>query len=467
MVTRLRGRSGIRWQATAAAAAVVAVGLVAASVALLVVLQSSLTSTLQDTLTALVAEDVQTLAAGGLSALEASETDRGHTSLLVQVIGPDGTVAYTSQPAVSQPVSPLRPRPGQTETAGRSFLPRLDSDARPLVVASGASTSEGDYVVLASSPLTSQGEAVATTAGLLAVLVPLTTLLVAAVTWWRVGRALGSVEAIRGQVEGIGAANLSDRVPVPDSRDEIARLAQTMNDMLDRLESADRAQRQFVADASHELRSPLATVAASVEVGAGDPTGRTWSSISPLLHAEVQRMARLVNDLLLLSRLDDAKSTAATEDVDLDDLAEREMLRLRQVSTLSVRCHAVPVRVEGERHQLTQVLRNLMDNAAAVAATTVSVRVFSQGGLAVLVVEDDGPGVPVAERNRIFDRFVRLDESRARSSGGSGLGLPIAKRITAAHGGTLAVDESSLGGARFTVTLPLQRAPAEDRVLSG
>ncbi|HEV7148400.1 MAG TPA: HAMP domain-containing sensor histidine kinase [Pedococcus sp.] len=458
MFLRPGGRwAGIRLQATLAAAGIVAVALVAASVALLLLLQNSLASTLQDTVTALLAEDAATLASGGLEGLRASETDRGQDTVLVQVVEPAGGLAYSSKAGHPQPVSALRPGPGQTLVTGRDLLPHLGDLSTSLVVAEGVDVGGAPYVLLASTALEPQEEAVTTTAVLLAAGIPLLTGLVAWVTWWRIGRALRSVDAITGQVERIEARSLSERVPVPATRDEVAHLATTMNAMLSRLESADTAQRRFVADASHELRSPLATLSASVEVADADPTAAAWAQLSPIVQIEVRRMARLVDDLLLLSRLDDTTSTPRRDDVDLDDLAGQEVRRLRQLSDLTVQASTRPVRVHGDPHQLAQVLRNLLDNAAVAARTTVRVEVQAVGDRAVVVVEDDGDGVPTRERERIFDRFVRLDESRSRRSGGSGLGLAITRRVVTAHQGTITVDGSSLGGARFTVALPLGR----------
>ncbi|WP_425581093.1 HAMP domain-containing sensor histidine kinase [Terrabacter aerolatus] len=279
-------------------------------------------------------------------------------------------------------------------------------------------------------------------------------------TWWRVGRALGSVEAIRSQVERTSASRLDDRVPVPPTQDEIAHLAVTMNSMLGRLEASQRAQRRFVSDASHELRSPLATIRASLDVvSPGDPD-TSWEELDPILRSETERMSRLVENLLLLSQADDHALTVSRGDVDLDDLVDQEVARLRQLTSLTVRLENVPLRVTGDDHQLQQVLRNLLDNAARHARDVVAVTVSRRHGSAVVCVDDDGPGIPLPERERVFERFVRLDESRSRHSGGAGLGLAIARELARAHGGTLEAGASSLGGASLRLTLPL---PEGDR----
>jgi signal transduction histidine kinase len=270
------------------------------------------------------------------------------------------------------------------------------------------------------------------------------------------------VERIRERVARIGAARLGERVPVPPTRDEIARLAITMNMMLDRLQSAQSAQRQFVADASHELRSPLATFATGLEVAGADPTGEVWRDLRPVMAAEIDRMSVLVEHLLLLARADDRGLELDVVDVDLDDLLAEEAGRLRASTALRIGGRITPVRVNGDPLRLSQVIRNLADNAVRHASGRVELSLRQEGDEAVLTVEDDGPGVPEDQRERVFDRFVRLDESRARASGGSGLGLAIVREVLAAHGGRVWLDAGPLGGARVVVRLPVPSAAGPD-----
>ncbi len=171
--------------------------------------------------------------------------------------------------------------------------------------------------------------------------------------------------------------------------------------------------------------------------------------------AEVDRLDALVDGLLLLARADEHGLRSARVDVDLDDLLEHEARRLRTMPGLTtVTLRSIPTRVQGDPVELARALRNLADNAARHAATRVDLTLRTHPGHVVLEVEDDGPGVPEAERERVFERFVRLDESRARTSGGTGLGLAIAREIVTAHGGTLHVDTGTVG-ARFVVVLPV------------
>ena len=190
---------------------------------------------------------------------------------------------------------------------------------------------------------------------------------------------------------------------------------------------------------------------------ADDPAAQSGSlaALVPLAREETDRLQGLVSGLLRLARADAAGALLPVSDVDLDDLALAEVTRLRATSGLTIRAEVHPVRVLGDAGALAQVVRNLADNAVRHARTTVAIGVRFSGATAQLSVEDDGTGVPPEERTRVFERFVRLDESRSRDAGGSGLGLAIVAETVRAHGGTVSVDASpTLGGARFIVDLP-------------
>ena len=282
----------------------------------------------------------------------------------------------------------------------------------------------------------------------------------AAATFVLVRRSLRSVEAIRAQVADISAHDLSGRVPVPAHRDEIAALASTMNDMLGRVESGQAAQRRFVGDASHELRNPLATIISAVEVGLTHPELSQAQLARDLVLPEAQRMQALIDDLLLLARSDERGVLLRRDDVDLDDLAAHEVARLQQQGVRAVRADLSPVRVVGDPQALGRVLRNLADNAVRHARSLVEVAVWVQDGSGCLSVADDGPGIPAADRTRVFERFVRLDTDRSRAGGGSGLGLAIVAEIVAAHGGRVTVGERHGGGTVVTVYLPVESDPS-------
>lgn len=281
----------------------------------------------------------------------------------------------------------------------------------------------------------------------------LVAVVVAAVTWWVVGRALRPVERIRREVDEITGDRLDRRVVEPSSGDEIAALAGTMNRMLDRLDASATAQRRFVSDASHELRSPLATMRQHAELARAHPEATTLDDLAEVVTEEGLRMQDLVEGLLVLARLDE-QAPSQRGVVDLDDLALAEVSRLRAAGVSVDGSAITAVQVTGDEHLLGRIARNLADNAARHAASRIAVGVARDGANAVLTVDDDGSGIPASERERVFERFVRLDEGRARDAGGSGLGLAIVAGVVRASRGTVTVGESPLGGARFTVRLP-------------
>jgi len=282
--------------------------------------------------------------------------------------------------------------------------------------------------------------------------VPALTAAIAAGTWLVTGRALRPVRAITARTQAISASNLDDRVPVPQAHDEINELASTMNDMLARLDASHQQQRQFVADASHELRSPVAASRVQLEVGLAHPETTDWPATATAVLAEQRHLGRLVDDLLALGRLDEG-GIGVTAEVDLDDVVGRESARPHAVPVVVDECQ--PVRLVGNEQLLTRLVRNLIDNAARHTATDVHLSLRRTGQQATLDVDDNGPGVPPADRDRIFQRFTRIDEARGRTDGGAGLGLAIARQVARAHGGDVRCDDSPRGGARFTVTFPV------------
>jgi signal transduction histidine kinase len=243
-------------------------------------------------------------------------------------------------------------------------------------------------------------------------------------------------------------------VPQPKAHDEIGRLAATMNRMLERLEGARNSQRRFVSDASHELRSPITSIRQHAEVTLAHPDRMTAQELADVVLAEQQRMQSLVEDLLLLARADEHVPLSRAP-VDLDDLAFEEGHRLRAATSKRVDTSGVGVaRVQGDADALCRVVRNLGENAARHASSRVDIALADRGHDVVLSVDDDGPGIPESERERVLQRFVRLDEARSRDDGGSGLGLSIVDEVVRAHGGSMSITQSTLGGARIQVALP-------------
>lgn len=363
---------------------------------------------------------------------------------ILQIIGADGSVRAASEDAREKLGStplPVDDDPQTTTVDGETVL----------VVSEDI---ERDQTLVLAVSMEDDAETLATVATLLAIAFPLLLLLVAVTTWSVVGRALRPVELIREEVDGITAERLHQRVPVPETADEIAALATTMNGMLDRLDAAATAQRRFVSDASHELRSPLATIRQHAELAQAHPDVTSIGELAEVVSEEGLRLQGIVESLLLLARLDEGASTH-DEAVDLDDIALGEVRRLRAagIDVDGSGIHAA--RVHGDPRLLGQLVRNLADNAVRHSRGRVAIGVTPSDGYVFVTIEDDGTGVPAEERERIFERFVRLDEARSRDAGGSGLGLAIARGIAASGHGTLTVDDSRWGGARFVLTLPL------------
>ncbi|MET7340792.1 HAMP domain-containing sensor histidine kinase [Streptomyces sp. NPDC005547] len=305
--------------------------------------------------------------------------------------------------------------------------------------------------VHAGAPLAAERRAVDSVRSAMLAGLPVVLLVVAGVTWLVTRRALRPVEGIRREMAAITASeDLARRVPEPGSRDEVAKLARTTNETLAALEESVGRQRRFVADASHELRSPIASLRTQLEVGAAHPELLDV----PGAVADTVRLQALAADLLLLARLDAGERAGRTR-VDLGALVREEVSQRvgdRIPVTVSVRDGGLEV--AGSRGQLARVLGNLLDNAERHAVRSVSVTVGRSADGVLVTVTDDGSGVPEAERERVFERFVRLDEARARDDGGAGLGLAIARDVAARHGGRLTVGSAPEGGARFDLSLP-------------
>ncbi len=446
LVRTLRG--SLRARITAAVVAVVGVVLLFGAVGLVASLNAVLTREVRANATLLATEAARVLESGGDPATSVAGDD-----VVLQVLGSTGEVLAASPNVRGRPAL-ARLSAGESRVVDVAF-----DDGTFVVVAVGAA---GERTVIVGRNLDSVGESTGALTTLLAVGLPALLLVVAVTSWRAVGRALAPVDAIRTEVDSISAGQLHRRLPKPGTHDEIGRLATTMNSMLERLEQAQIRQRRFVADASHELRSPIATIRQHAEVGRAHPEQTTVERLAQTVHAESLRMQALVDDLLLLARADEHGLSLRRTQIDLDDLVLAEAQRLRaetapnQGGGLRVDTTGVTAaRVEGDQASLRRVLHNLTDNAVRHANAQISLSLGAEDGWAVLHVDDDGPGVPAADRDRVFERFVRLDGARSRTGGGSGLGLAITAEIVSAHAGIINVEDSPLGGARATVRLPL------------
>ncbi|PAZ09830.1 two-component sensor histidine kinase [Streptomyces sp. SA15] len=473
----------VRSRATLAATLVVAVALVAAGAAVLLSLRSNLT----DQAEAEADRSARTVAAGLALGKRYDQLSLDGDEEPVQVVDENRRLVAASEDLqrisgtntdVVKPAQPTAPGGGEEGEDSDGSNDDGDDDESSLhpgeigertTYTNGSATIDGetgDYrfaavkveaknkgllIVYAGAPLSAEQSAVDTALTVMLIGFPLLLGVVAGVTWLVTRRALRPVEGIRGEMAAITASeDLARRVPVPDTHDEVARLARTTNETLAALETSVERQRRFVADASHELRSPIASLRTQLEVGAAHPE---LLDVKGAVEDTV-RLQRLAADLLLLARLDAGERPAADARFDLAALA-REGVEGRAGVTLEA---PEAVDVAGSRGQMGRLLTNLLDNAQRHARSAVRVSVRREGEWAVAGVADDGDGVPGSDRERIFERFVRLDEARSRDDGGAGLGLAIARDVATRHGGTLTVRDAPTGGALFELRLPLARS---------
>ncbi|GIG20244.1 two-component sensor histidine kinase [Cellulomonas chitinilytica] len=446
----LRRRSAtLRFRVTALATVAVLVLLTAASVALVLAQRAILTDNLDEALGQRADAVAGALEAGTPGAADAA----GSEDVLVVVVGGDGRVVSRSPAAVGERGWTLPSAP-----VGAVTTVTLPGGQGRMVVRSVGTATGGTLTVRVAGSLDDVRESTAALAGSLAVAVPISVAALAAIVWWSVGRALRPVDDIRAEVDLISGARLDRRVPVPPTRDEVARLARTMNAMLDRLADAAERQRRFVGDASHELRGPLARIRSELEVDAAHPSTADLGATHRSVLAETVGLQTLVDDLLLLAR-GDAGALAITQPVTVD------LATLVRVCADEHAPDPTPVRVDvdgveavhvpGDPAQLRRLVANLVDNALQHAARTVTVTLAATpGGSAELVVLDDGPGIPAEHADDVFLRFFQLDDARPATDG-VGLGLAIARDIARRHGGTLVVDPRHSPGARLVLTLPL------------
>ena len=447
---RLRRVAGsVQFRVTALAVLAVAAVLVATGVALVVAQRRLLTANV-DYAIRLGADDLAARVAAG----PVGPILTGVAGGSAQVVRADGSVLAASPDLRGRP--PIAgPPPGARRQVLRT-VPSLPTEAVAFrVLSRRVDGRDGPLVLHVAGALDDVDESTDVLATTLTVAIPALTAVLAALIWTLVGRTLGPVEAIRAEVAAIGGSDLHRRVPQPGGDDEIARLARTMNAMLDRVEDATGRQQRFVADASHEPRSPLTRIRSELEVDLAHPDTAALARTHRSVLEETVALQRLVSDLLYLARADAGALATRQEPVDLDDVVLRAAEGLRADGRVKVDISAVSAaQVLGDPDQLGRCVRNLTDNAARHAASTVTLALSEQDHRAVLSVADDGPGVPADQRDRVFERFARLDEARSATAGGTGLGLAITREIVQRHRGSIAVDPEHHPGTRFVVTLP-------------
>jgi signal transduction histidine kinase len=443
----VRRGATLRARLTGAATAVVAVVLAASSVALVEAQRHSLLSGVEEALVQRADNLQPSVMQGPAGQTLPGEGDREDS--FVQLIDARGRVAratpnLTGLPAVTAPGG------GAADSFHDVALPRLSAHSYRVLTRPVMS---GTLVV--GKNVDDVQESVGTLTRSLAVAVPLVVLLLAGLLWWLTGRVLRPVESIRTEVAGIGAAELHRRVSVPRRDDEISRLASTMNAMLERVQQATDRQRQFVADASHELRNPLTRIVSALDVAAAHPRLTPQEQTLQEVRADTAQLQQLVDDLLLLARTEPGSPLPAADPVDLDDLVLDDAARLRQRGLVGVDTSQVgPARTTGDARQLARVIANLSSNAERYASSTVHYALRETADTCELVVADDGRGIPTEQRSAVFSRFVRLDGARSRDNGGVGLGLAIVSDIVLRHGGHVIVQPVEPHGARLVVTLP-------------
>ena len=422
---------------------------------MLLVLQSSLISAEWNNLALRAGDVARLLEEEGVRETQSTLAEDRRSSEQVQIIDSSNrVVAWSARRLRGEPISALRPAPGKTAKEELVRAPALGEDDEVLVSARGVEVNDQAYVVLVAEPLEVQTDTLRTVGLLLLAAAPLLIVLVGVAVWVLVGRSLKTVERIRRQVAEIDGQRLSERVEVPPTGDEIAALAATMNQMLDKLERSDSTHRAFFSDASHELRSPLSTLVTTAEVASMDDTGKTWLDMQQTVLNESSRMQSLVEDLLTLAKVDAHQLQLDIQEVDLEDVLDSEITRLRTVSSLQINAELQPARVRGDERRLSQVFRNVLDNAARYAKSAIIVKMERRPDEVVVSVDNDGEIISAEDRSRVFERFARLDASRSSDRGGSGLGLAISREIMLAHGGTVVASEWN-GWCRFEVILSI------------
>jgi signal transduction histidine kinase len=370
--------------------------------------------------------------------------------VLVQVVDQTGTVIAGSRGrADGPPIARFRPGASRVySTSVECSHPELSGCV--WVIGFRVYQAAGDWVVYAAVPTVPWY----VSSGLIMFLVSVSLLVVLLAclrAWGTVDQTLAPVDAIRAELAEITAHQSGRRVTVPENRDEIRRLAEAANATLDRLDSALERQRRFTSDASHDLRSPIAAARTQIEEALLFPDQVDWPQTLRGVLQSLERLQAIVTDLLQLARLDAAAWTDV-ETIDLGALVTIELARSDRTKRIVPHLQE-GVTVRGDRLRLVRLLTNLLDNAERHAASQVDVTVSREDGVAVLEVLDDGAGVAEDHRDLVFQRFSRLEDSRARDPGGTGLGLPIAREIARLHGGTLTIEDSDRG-ARFVMRIP-------------
>jgi signal transduction histidine kinase len=447
---RVRRRPSLRLRITAGALVVLVAALCGAGLLVLDVVRDTMTGQIDAALEADADFTERAMTRGpGLPMGE------GPTDLYVQFVSADGKVVAAGTAAAHLPaLAPPR------TNAGRRITTRHDPTLGQIRVLVEPSPTDPDTTLVLARSSAHVGELRDSLIKRLAALVVVGSVALAALVWFAVGRALRPVDRMRRTVDRIGARDLHQRLDCPGTGDELDELADTLNALLQRLDHAVMREAQFVADASHELRTPIAGIRAILETESTDPAEVVRHRAEAL--ARLALLQQLVDELLLLAKADTAPDRP-TRPVDLDDLVLVQARQLRETTNLRIDTSRVSGgQVVGIDTDLGRLVENLASNAARYARTTVRFSVQPRDDTVEFTVADDGPGIAAEDADRVFERFRTLDDARGSDRAGSGLGLSIAAAIVAGHGGTIRVDEEPGGGACFVVLIRASPASGRD-----
>jgi signal transduction histidine kinase len=440
-------RLSLRTKATLIGTALFALVLVAGSILLISTLESRLVASSDQLSRSRVVDLLDLARTGDLPPALTNVDDDG----MAQVVGSTGEVIAASPNLEGR--GAVTDRPTGPDPAVRTFEAPDDQETETYRVWSAAGPSpDGTVHVHVGSSLESVAEASSALRRALWVGVPVTVVLLGVLIWLLLGRTLGRLDRIRADVDRISAENLHARLDGDGADDEVGRLAATMNAMLDRLDRSAQQQRDFVADVSHDLQSPLAAQRVALELALSSTEGVDVGRMRSDVLGPTSDMERLVRDLLVLAELD-ADAGTHPSGIDLDEIVLEEATRARAGSEIRIdtaQVSAAPA--HADLHDTRRIVRNLLDNAVTYAATRLNLVVDLDGDRVRLDVIDDGPGIPAEHHEKVFDRFYRADTARARGSG-SGLGLAIARGLAERNGGNLVLLESSTG-AHLRLLLP-------------
>lgn len=452
----VRWAKPVRIRLTLLATLLAAAVLTGATAVVLMALQESYERAADVAVTARARQIAAVAETSGLDGLTDALLTPGRYVDLIQVVDPAGRIVFSDRTSGDGALGPTLSAGRQERAQGLSTMPGGPTYRVALVAVD--TPGDGPVTVQVGAEEAPLGTRVRHTALLAAGVVPALIVACAAMTYFLVTRTLRPVDDIRREVEDISAGDLDRRVPVPDTEDEIATLATTMNRMLDRIAAARARQVRFVGDASHELNSPLTTLVGLLDLAREKQQAVDPDTVGSIMLPEALRLQHMVADLLILARADENGIPLRNTDVDLDDVVGTEIARLDALGGHTVTATIVAARVHGDREKLERALRNIADNAARHAHSRLdfTITVDDVARCVTVAVADDGPGIADADKGRVLERFVRLDSSRERARGGSGLGLAIADEIVRAHGGAIFVSDTPGGGATVGFTVPLR-----------